>query len=72
MVPGLPALGRPLRIASPCCGLDLGDDVYACGVPFTVSHVFDLISAYGSILEDLAVQRTGERCRINVGPEAGE
>ncbi len=64
----LPDLGRPIQIATPCCGVDAGDDFWICGVPYQVCNVYDIISGYRETLETLLLERTGCKPTLHLGP----
>lgn len=67
----LPDLGRPIRIATPCCGLDAGDDFYICEIPYEICNCYDIIGRYRATMAKLVESRTGKKPNLHMGKTEG-
>ena len=68
----IPALARPLRIASPCVGLhSCAVALDAMGVDARHGNVYDLEAGYSSWLTSLMQKAGHEVVRLNLGRQDG-
>ena len=69
----MPDLGRPLRVALPCSGIEgCGEAMYQGGTNFEGCNVWDLEDGYKEYLENHFEEATGKIPELHLGKEKGD
>ena len=71
-IPKLPSLGRPLRVASPCCGIHgTAHALDVMNVPYQCNNIFDLDASYGYLLEKHLRLAGMQNIELHLGKKLG-
>ena len=69
---GIPSLGRKLRVAQICAGVDCGEAEHSLGLQIDACNVYDLEPGYKDVMAEVLWTKHGCRPKLHFGRQVGD